>query len=54
MIVSMYMDEALGDIQLAPEMGTVAFGSSAEIFAVFSQHVLELFWFFLFNYFLMF
>merc|ERR1711881_250731 len=26
-IMSMYMDEALGDIQLAPEMGTVAFGS---------------------------
>jgi elongation factor 2 len=26
-IVSMYMDDALGDIQLQPEMGTVAFGS---------------------------
>jgi len=26
-IVSMYMDDALGDIQLAPEDGTVAFGS---------------------------
>merc|ERR1719198_2883615 len=26
-IVSMYMDEALGDIQLEPSMGTVAFGS---------------------------
>merc|ERR1719364_613937 len=26
-IVSMYMDDALGDIQLQPEAGTVAFGS---------------------------
>ena len=33
-IVSMYMDDALGDIQLQPEMGTVAFGSALDAFFV--------------------